>query len=139
MYREEDLVAIGKRVNNQKRSYLVIDPLQGKHIPVEPGKALGLFDALAAVIADRYQDERLLLIGFAETATAIGAETAIRMGAKYIQTTREQIPGHTSIVLLWEGAVSECGSQVWFASAYASSVSLQLGLPFCFSVSCASS
>lgn len=93
MYREEDLVAIGKRVNNQKRSYLVIDPLQGKHIPVEPGKALGLFDALAAVIADRYQDERLLLIGFAETATAIGAETAIRMGAKYIQTTREQIPG----------------------------------------------
>ena len=93
MYREEDLVVIGKRVNNQKRSYLVIDPLQGKHIPVEPGKALGLFDALAAIIADRYQDERLLLIGFAETATAIGAETAIRMGAKYIQTTREQIPG----------------------------------------------
>ena len=43
MYREEDLVVIGKRVNNQKRSYLVIDPLQGKHIPVEPGKALGLF------------------------------------------------------------------------------------------------
>lgn len=93
MYREEDLVVIGKRENNKKRSYLVIDPLQGKHIPVEPGKALCLFDALGDIIADKYRDERLLLIGFAETATAIGAEAAIRVGAKYIQTTREKIPG----------------------------------------------
>ena len=91
MYREETLVTIGKRENNRKRNYLVINTLQGKHIPVEPRKALTLFDALAKVIENVYQDERLLLIGFAETATAIGAQTAIRLGTKYIQTTRESI------------------------------------------------
>ncbi|MCI9382287.1 MAG: hypothetical protein HFG88_15000 [Dorea sp.] len=92
MYREEDLVVIGKRENNTRRNYLVINSLQGKHIPVEPKKAFALFDALAEVIENVYQDERLLLIGFAETATAIGAETAVRLGTKYIQTTREKIP-----------------------------------------------
>ena len=91
MYTETELVLVGKRENNKKRNYLVINPLQGKHIPVEPRKALTLFDALAKVIENVYQDERLLLIGFAETATAIGAQTAIRLGTKYIQTTRESI------------------------------------------------
>lgn len=92
MYREEELVTVGKRENNTKRNYLVINPLQGKHIPVEPKKALALFDALADVVKKTHQNERLLLIGFAETATAIGAEAAVRLGTKYIQTTREQIP-----------------------------------------------
>lgn len=32
------------------------------------------------------------MIGFAETATAIGAQAAITLGTKYIQTTREVIP-----------------------------------------------
>ena len=32
-------------------------------------------------------------MGFAETATAIGAQAAITVGADYIQTTREVIPG----------------------------------------------
>ena len=32
-------------------------------------------------------------MGFAETATAIGARLAVRLHAYYIQTTREQIPG----------------------------------------------
>ena len=71
----------------------MIDPLQGKHIPVKPGKALKLFDALADTFINEYKDEDILLIGFAETATAIGAEAAIRLGARYIQTTREMIPG----------------------------------------------
>ena len=34
-YTEKDLVKIAKRENNTKRNYLVVDPLQGKHIPVE--------------------------------------------------------------------------------------------------------
>ena len=33
-YTEKDLVKIAKRENNTKRNYLVVDPLQGKHIPV---------------------------------------------------------------------------------------------------------
>ena len=62
MYTETELVLVGKRENNKKRNYLVINPLQGKHIPVRPGKA-----------------------------TAIGAQAAIRSGAGYIHTTREVI------------------------------------------------
>lgn len=93
MYSENDLVTVGKRENNKKRNYLVVNPLQGKHIPVRPGQAFRLFDALADRIRAEYGEERLLLIGFAETATAIGAEAAVRLGARYIQTTREEIPG----------------------------------------------
>lgn len=88
---EEELVSVGKRENNKKRNYLVINPLQGKHIPVRPGKALELFDTLAGLVKDAYGGESLLVIGFAETATAIGAQAAIRLGTRYIQTTREEI------------------------------------------------
>lgn len=92
-YMEEDLVKIAKRENNTKRNYLVVNPLQGKHVPVSPSKALGLFKKLADILKDKYEGERLLLIGFAETATAIGAQVAITLGTKYIQTTREIING----------------------------------------------
>lgn len=91
-YQQKDLVRIAKRENNTKRSYLVVDPLQGKHVPVEPSKALNLFKSLAEKLQEKYEGERLLLIGFAETATAIGAQAAITLGTKYIQTTREVIP-----------------------------------------------
>lgn len=92
-YTEEELVAVAKRENNQKRTYLVVNRLQGKHVPVSPGKALQMFDCLADVLTEEYREERLLLIGFAETATAIGATVAEKLGALYIQTTREQIEG----------------------------------------------
>ncbi len=39
MYKEEDLVRIAKRENNTKRKYLVVNRLQGKHIPVSPKNA----------------------------------------------------------------------------------------------------
>ena len=42
-YVESDLVRIAKRENNTKRGYLVVNPLQGKHISVKPSKALELF------------------------------------------------------------------------------------------------
>ena len=67
MYKESDLVAIAKRENNKKRSYLVVDPLQGKHIPVSPKAALDLFRELASKVKNAYQGERILFIGFAES------------------------------------------------------------------------
>lgn len=91
MYLESDLVRIGKRENNKKRNYLVVNRLQGKHIPVSPSEALRMFDALADIVKENYRGEKLLLIGFAETATAIGAEIAVKIGAYYIQTTRERV------------------------------------------------
>lgn len=92
MYKEADLVKIAKRENNNKRKYLVVNQLQGKHIPVRPSKAFAMFQKLADTLREEYKKENLLLIGFAETATAIGAAVAVELGTKYIQTTREIIP-----------------------------------------------
>lgn len=92
-YREQDLVRIAKRENNNRRNYLVVNPLQGKHIPASPSVSLELFTALADTFRQEYPGERLLLVGFAETATAIGAQAAVSLGTNYMQTTREVIPG----------------------------------------------
>ncbi len=94
-YRESDLVRIAKRENNLKRKYLVINRKQGKHIPVSPGEALAMFRALAEQLKEAYQGERILVIGFAETATAIGVCLALCLHCRLIQTTREEIPGVT--------------------------------------------
>ena len=93
IYRESDLVRIAKRENNKKRGYLVINRKQGKHIPVSPGEAFAMFHALADLLKEPYRDERLLVVGFAETATAIGACVAADLHAAYMQTTREEISG----------------------------------------------
>ncbi len=91
MYTEKQLAAVAKRENNTKRNYLVINRLQGKHIPVSPREAMQMFGELAAAAKERYGSERTLVIGFAETATAIGAAVAAELGGWYIQTTRERI------------------------------------------------
>lgn len=93
MYLESDLVGIARRENNNKRKYLVVNKLQGKHVPVKPSKALEMFGVLADMLAASYSGEKLLLVGFAETATAIGAAVAAKMECYYIQTTREVIEG----------------------------------------------
>ena len=92
-YTEQALAAVAKREKNTKRGYLVVNLLQGKHVPVRPGEALAMFGALADLLLAAYEGERLLLIGFAETATAVGAAAAGKLGSLYIQTTREQIEG----------------------------------------------
>ena len=69
MYKEKQLVGIAKRENNTKRKYLVVNRLQGKHIPVSAKEAFRMFSELAAQVREAYAGERLLLVGFAETAT----------------------------------------------------------------------
>ena len=91
MYVEKDLVGIAKRENNNKRKYLVVNKLQGKHVPVNPQKTLEMFDELAKLVKEEYKDEKVLLVGFAETATAIGSRLAVDMDSYYMQTTRENI------------------------------------------------
>lgn len=99
-YTEHELLRLARRRNNAKRSYLLVNPLQGKHVPVAPSQALGMMDALADVAARSLMaasaDPRpVLVIGFAETATAIGAVVAARLGehGHYVTTTREAVPG----------------------------------------------
>lgn len=93
IYQETNLVRIAQREQNEKRKYLVVNPLQGKHVPVSPKGAMQVMDALADLVRHAYPREKLLLVGFAETATAIGARLAVKLEAGYMQTTREQIPG----------------------------------------------
>ena len=89
-YKETDILRIAKRIGNQKRSYLMVNPLQAKHIPVSPSKALHMMTTLGEIVAKQYSNARLV-IGFAETATAIGAVVAKTLSNEcyYIQTTRE--------------------------------------------------
>ena len=67
MYTERELVRIARRENNSRRNYLVVNPLQGKHIPVSPGKALGVFSELAGLLR-KYSGERLLADVTVQTA-----------------------------------------------------------------------
>lgn len=92
-YSQNDVLRIAKRVNNTKRSYLLVNRLQAKHIPVSPGRALEMMEQLGDLLAQKYPDTRLV-IGFAETATAIGAAVASRFGDDciYLHTTREALP-----------------------------------------------
>ena len=91
MYTEKDIVRIAKRENNTKRKYLVVNALQGKHIPVSAENALTMFQTLARKVQNVYPNEKLLIVGFCETATAIGSALAIVLNSDYIQTTREVI------------------------------------------------
>lgn len=93
MYTENTLVRVAKRENNTKRSYLVLNQLQGKHMASDPMETLAMFDQLAQLLAEAYRGKRVLIVGFAETATAIGSRLAIKMDSLYMQTTREKIEG----------------------------------------------
>ena len=91
-YSAEDVLTLAKRYKNTKRQYLLVDPLQGKHLPVEPEKALEMFRSLGLELAEKYPDTKLI-IGFAETATAVGAGVSTCFeNCMYIHTTREEIP-----------------------------------------------
>ena len=101
-YTENDLIQIGARYHNTKRNYLLINPLQGKHIPVSPTESLDMFTTLGEKLYRKYPETKLV-IGFAETATAIGAAVASMFpDCKYICTTRENFPGKEKLEFLEE-------------------------------------
>lgn len=90
-YSDNDIIAIAKRDNNTKRSFLLVNPLQGKHIPVSPAKTFALVKELSIKVFSENSTENILVVGFAETATAIGAILAsfAPFSINYIHTTRE--------------------------------------------------
>ena len=91
----EDVLTVAKRLNNKKRNYLLVNPLQAKHLPTKPSAALEMMNELGKKVAKTCSEARLV-IGFAETATAIGAVVAKNLSNDcfYIQTTRENISGN---------------------------------------------
>lgn len=91
-YTENDLLRVAKRFRNKKRAYLLVNPLQAKHIAVKPSHSLDLFLQLGLKVKSEYPGARLV-IGFAETATAVGMAVSEELGEDcvYIHTTRERI------------------------------------------------
>lgn len=89
-YTASELARTARRVGNRRRGYLFVNPLQAKHMPVSPSAALAVMRTLGRRIASRNTDVHAI-IGFAETATAIGACAASEAGDDvcYVQTTRE--------------------------------------------------
>lgn len=99
-----DVICISKRDGNKKRPYLILNKLQAKYIPVNPEDALEMFDALAKEVKLETKTGSAVVVGFAETATAIGAELANALSKTYpemsiyfLPTTREDYEGKTRI------------------------------------------
>lgn len=89
MYSPDQLISVARRVGNPRRSYLIVNPLQGKHLPVSPGEMLEMVRCLAAKV-QRISGSSGTVIGMAETATAVGAALAQTLPESfYVQTTRE--------------------------------------------------
>ena len=89
-YTKETTLRVAKRYRNAKRAYLLVNPLQAKHMPVSPTEALTMMRTLGTGLRQEFPGARLVL-GFAETATALGAAVASRLGpdCAFLTTTRE--------------------------------------------------
>ena len=119
-----DLIELGKRTNNSKRNFLFISKLLGKHIIVRPDivKATGVLlaslkynninsenivkyikgqdiDISKDIMQTSNNDNKILVIGFAETATGLGMSVASAVkGCVYQTTTREPIEGLNNLL-----------------------------------------
>lgn len=102
----EDVVKMAKRHNNPKRDFLFVNNLLGKHIAVPGKEALMMHRMLGDEVYKIFSlkglhDKKILLVGFAETATALAQNLmfySLRFKEKfplnivgYTQTTREDI------------------------------------------------
>lgn len=91
-----ELISVCKRENNSKRDFIFVNRYQGKHVPARPQNILQLFENLKITITkdSRWnRKEKVCIISFAETATAIGHYIADNIPNKeyyYLQTTREK-------------------------------------------------
>lgn len=89
--------SLAERENNSKRKFIVINKIQGKHFPCSPSVTDKEFRHHAENVKrfaaeNGISCENAVVIGFAETAVAIGAYIARELGAFYVSTTREQLP-----------------------------------------------
>lgn len=117
----DDLISIGHRINNSKRNFLFISKVLGKHLEVSPDMCRVIGFLLASTILNRSDEtsifikyiknqkdyeikvkdamkltfrtnEKVAILGFAETATGLGMAVASAIeNSYYLTTTREDI------------------------------------------------
>ncbi len=92
-YTQSELLALAQRDKNTKRKFLLVNRKQGKHLAAAPAEVLALFAQLGQIVQEKYGERRVAVIGFAETATAIGAAVAAQFTAPVLllQTSREEL------------------------------------------------
>ena len=93
-----------KRENNPKRDFIILNTRQAKHFPSAPDSALELMETLGQRLAGNGRAEKpTVVIGFAETAVAIGAVAAgFFRDCFYVTTTRENLPDWANSVCFEE-------------------------------------
>ena len=86
--------SFARRENNSKRDFIIINKYQSKPYPSDPLKTTAEFSELGRELKRHFDGERVCVIGFAETAVAVGAFFARELGDDcfYISTTREKLP-----------------------------------------------
>lgn len=102
-------ITVEHRSNNPKRDYLFVNKLQCKHIPTSGKKMVDMCKQLVKLVNDKLAnelavDDAVLVIGFAETATAIGNIVADGLvNSTYVmQTTREDIEDSKELITFEE-------------------------------------
>lgn len=93
-------VLVCKRENNPKRSYVLVNKYQGKHYPISEKYIHQEINKLYNRLVKNYPEildnmNNKVIIGFAETATGIGAMFSSYFNndkSWYVTTTREVIP-----------------------------------------------
>lgn len=89
----KNIISVEHRTNNNKRDFLFVNRCQCKHIPCRAHQLFSLCNSLVSQIYEKTKEHKILIIGFAETATAIANIIADELpnGVVYMQTTREQV------------------------------------------------
>lgn len=115
---DKNKIVVEHRSNNSKRDYLFVNLKQGKHIPCKPSQSIEMFTRLSKKIDDcTYGYKNILVVGFAETATAIGNFVCNNISncVYYMQTTREQVK-NCDIIVEFEEKHSHAVEQMIYSS-----------------------
>jgi hypothetical protein len=101
---KEASYGVARRNNNNRRKFVLVQKRLAKHLPVSPCTALEHMARLSGQIGPHGDGSDCLVIGFAETATALAAAVACGIGSmtSLITTTRELEKPRNEYVLFAE-------------------------------------
>jgi adenine/guanine phosphoribosyltransferase-like PRPP-binding protein len=90
-----DLVGVAVR-SNPRRAQLMVSTVLGKHMPTTPSVVERAGSALGELVADG--PTPTLILGYAETATALAHCVGRALQATVLHSTRRRVPGYDSAV-----------------------------------------
>jgi adenine/guanine phosphoribosyltransferase-like PRPP-binding protein len=88
-----DLVGVALR-RNPRRAHLLVSTVLGKHVPTSPQVVLDAGAQLGGLVRAQLDGQSgTVVLGYAETATALGHCVADAIGADYLHSTRRAVAG----------------------------------------------